>query len=237
MGLIANQCVLILGGSFDPVHHAHVAMAKHMVALLQPDQLRLIPAGQPWQKKTLGASATHRVNMLHLAFEAELTIPVHIDQQEIERANRGEASYTIDTLRHLRQELGQQVSLVCLLGADQVQNLASWKEWRALIDVANLCAVSRPGYSLDLAQLHPDVAQMWQQHMCSLHEIKNRPAGGCYWNQQLMLDISATALRQQLKHPNQQTGLASNEATPLFQTPAKVLDYIQQHHLYEYDSL
>jgi len=232
METMPPHCELVLGGSFDPVHDAHVAMAKHVVELLQPDALRLIPAGQPWQKKPLAASAAHRVNMLKLAFAEGFAVPITIDQQEIQRATQGVASYTIDTLRQLRSELGTKASIVWLMGADQLQNLASWREWRALLDVAHLCVVSRPHYQLDTAHLDPAVRQMWQDHQADLTSLKNQAAGVCYWSHDLAWDISATQLRAQLKQDASDKRQSEGQAKP-FLTPAKVLDYIQQHHLYK----
>ena len=60
---------MLLGGSFDPVHNAHVALGSYFARLLVPDELRIIPAGNPWQKDPLNASAADRVAMLRLAFD------------------------------------------------------------------------------------------------------------------------------------------------------------------------
>ena len=97
-----RPCIALLGGSFDPVHNGHVALAEYFVKLFAPDLLRIIPAGNPWQKHGLQASAAHRVEMVRRAFDRQ-TVPVVIDTQEIERAG---ATYTIDTLRAVRAEVG-----------------------------------------------------------------------------------------------------------------------------------
>ena len=80
-----TTCVALLGGSFDPVHKGHVALAALFVQLLQPDQLRIVPAGNPWQKTGLHANAEQRVAMLELAF-ADAGLAITIDRQEIERS-------------------------------------------------------------------------------------------------------------------------------------------------------
>ncbi len=221
MGINPQRCVLVLGGSFDPVHQGHVALAQHFVSLLQPQELRLVPAGQPWQKNHLIASAGQRVQMLRLAFDSGFATPVLIDQQEIKRAEQQEPSFTIDTLTNLRAELGADTSIVFLLGADQLQNLSSWRQWRQLFQLAHICAVSRPGFAID-NKLNQEVAQEWQQRAGTLQEIHDLPAGKSYLAQGLAWDVSATAIRQELRQTQQTTSLI----------PAKVLDYIQQHHLY-----
>ncbi|CAN5815889.1 nicotinate-nucleotide adenylyltransferase [soil metagenome] len=221
MGINPHRCVLVLGGSFDPVHQGHVALAQHFVSLLQPQELRLVPAGQPWQKTHLIASAGQRVQMLRLAFDSGFVTPVSIDQQEIKRAEQQEPSFTIDTLMNLRAELGADTSIVFLIGADQLQNLASWRQWRQLFKLAHICAVSRPGFAID-SKLNQEVAQEWQERAGTLQEIHDLPAGKSYLAQGLAWDVSATGIRQELRQTQQTTSLI----------PAKVLDYIQQHHLY-----
>ena len=133
------HCVALLGGSFDPVHHGHVALAALFAELLQPDQLRILPA-RPWQKSSLQASDSQRVDMLELAFGGQ-AFPVTIDLREIER---GSATYTVETLRGLRAELGEATSIVFVMGADQLQKLDSWRDWTELFTLANLGVAARP---------------------------------------------------------------------------------------------
>ena len=138
-----SRCIALLGGSFDPVHHGHIALAALFAGLLQPDQLRILPA-RPWQKSGLQASDSQRVAMLELAFDGQ-PFAVTIDLQEIER---GSATYTVETLRGLRAELGDAASLVFVMGADQLQKLDTWRDWQELFALANLGVAARPGLSL-----------------------------------------------------------------------------------------
>lgn len=222
MGIKPTPCVLVLGGSFDPVHCGHVELARHFAQLLQPQELRLIPAGQPWQKNDLLASAEHRVQMLKLAFEGNLGLPVTIDRQEIERAERQQASYSVETLNNLRTELGPTRSIVFLIGADQLQNLHTWKQWRQLFTLAHIGVAARPGFTLDEDSINKEVAQEWSERKGTPQEIKLAPAGKTLVAQDLAWDVSATDIRRELKQKQQTTSLI----------PPKVLDYIQQHHLY-----
>ena len=118
---MSEACILLLGGSFDPVHAGHVGLAHYFCTLLHPEQLRLIPAGQPWQKPGLTTLAEHRIAMLKLAFK-QWPIPIHIDSLEIQRKG---PSYTVDTLQELRHSLGEQISLVWIIGADQLTDRKS----------------------------------------------------------------------------------------------------------------
>ena len=163
-------CVALLGGSFDPVHHGHVALAALFATLIQPDELRLIPAGNPWQKRALTASAEHRIAMLELAFnDAQLSIT--LDRQEVERST---PTYTIDTLRNVRAERGADASIVFLIGADQLQHHDTWRDWRALFDLAHIGVAARPGFSLAKAALPAVVATELQQRQSSAQRSPRR---------------------------------------------------------------
>lgn len=214
-----TACVALLGGSFDPVHHGHVALAALFAELLEPDQLRVIPAGNPWQKDGLQASAEDRVAMIELAFR-EAALDVTIDRQEIARAA---PTYTIDTLRGVRAELGPDASIVFLMGADQLQQLDSWREWRALFDYAHVGVAARPGFALAEAALPPAVAQEIAVRQGSLEQLRTTPSGRVFLAETLDVDVSATQIRAALQRGEQANSLIS----PV------VLDYIQQHNLYK----
>ena len=214
-----TRCIALLGGSFDPVHKGHVALADYFIALLQPDELRVIPAGNPWQKHGLQASGQDRMAMVRSAFSTQ-KVAVNIDQQEILRDS---ATYTIDTLRAVRKELGPDVSVVFLLGADQLQHLNTWQEWQQMFDYAHICAASRPGFAMDAAHVPADVAQEFARRAGSPEQIRNTAQGLAYLAPNLAVDISATAIRAALQRGEH----------PISLVPPEVLDYIEQHHLYK----
>jgi len=215
-------CIALLGGSFDPVHHGHVALAELFAGLLQPDELRIMPAGQPWQKKNgLEASDADRVAMLELAF-GNVACKTVIDTREIERAT---PTYTVDTLRGLRAELGPDASIVFLMGADQLQKLDSWIDWMDLFALANFGVAARPGYRLDSAALPPAVASALAPRLATPGAVRASPAGKVCLVHTLAVDISATQVRAAL-HAGEQKKAGALLA-PL------VLDYIQQHNLYK----
>lgn len=219
-GNTANFCTALLGGSFDPAHNGHAAIAHFIVVMFAPDELRILPAGNPWQKPALHASADDRVAMAKLAFES-LSVPVVIDRREIERSG---ATYTIETLQELRNELGPQASLILIIGADQLQRLDTWRNWRSLFDFANLCAVSRPGFSTALPAMPDEVRNEFSRRMATPAQMRATPHGLCLIANGPAIDISSTALRETLRQ---------GQAESLLLPPA-VLDYIQQHHLYRH---
>ena len=210
-----TPCIALLGGSFDPVHAGHVALAAHFARLLKVDQLRVIPAGAPWQKNAVQASAQQRADMVRLAF-ADQALAVTLDMQEIERPA---PTYTIDTLRSVRAEVGPQASLVFLMGADQLQQLATWHEWRRLFDYAHICVAARSG----CAPAGQAVADEFARRLGSLEQIRSTPHGLTYLAQDFAVDISATQIRAALQRGD----------TPNPLVAPVVLDYIEQHHLYK----
>jgi nicotinate-nucleotide adenylyltransferase len=214
-----NGCVALLGGSFDPVHLGHVALAELFAGLIQPDQLRIVPAGRPWQKSGLEASDADRVAMLELAF-GQASFPVAIDLQEIERKG---ATYTIDTLRAVRRELGPEAPIVFLMGADQLHKLDTWREWQALFDMAHIGVAARPGFELAAEKLPPAVARELVPRLAAPEALKLAPFGRVTVAHTLAVDISATQVRNAIRMGSN----ANKLVAPV------VLDYIQQHNLYK----
>jgi nicotinate-nucleotide adenylyltransferase len=217
-----SACIALLGGSFDPVHHGHVALARLFSELIRPDELRVLPA-RPWQKAALQANDEQRVAMLELAF-ADAGLPVTIDRRELDL---GSPTYTVDTLRGLRAELGADASIVFLMGADQLQNLGSWRDWRQLFALANLGIAARPGYTLERDALPPAVARELAPRLAPPAQVRTTPAGLVCLAHTLAVDISATQVRAALHDRG-----ASCTDLNLLVAPV-VLDYIQQHNLYK----
>jgi nicotinate-nucleotide adenylyltransferase len=218
-----TTCVALLGGSFDPVHHGHVALARLFAESIRPDELRVLPA-RPWQKSSLQASDEQRVAMLDLAFR-DAGMQVTIDRREIDSGN---PTYTVETLRGLRAELGPDASIVFLMGADQLQNLESWRDWRSLFALANLGVAARPGYTLDQEALPPAVATELAPRLAPPGQVRTTPAGLVCLAHSLDVDISATTVRALLKD-----GDADAKAEVNLLVSPVVLDYIQHHNLYK----
>ena len=144
MNLGRRRRIGLLGGSFDPVHMAHLALGQAAITALKLDQLVLIPAGHAWQKGGNQADGRHRLAMLRLAIASlpASTEASHwkIDEQEV---NRNGPSYTIDTLKALREHYGPDDALILVLGSDQFRNLDTWHDWQHLLDYAHLAVTQR----------------------------------------------------------------------------------------------
>lgn len=135
------------GGSFDPVHDGHLAVARAVRDALAAE-VWFVPAGDPPHKARLHADGRQRARMLALAIAGEPGL--HVDPRELGRAG---PSYTIDTLQALRAELGLASPLAWLVGGDALLTLDTWHRWRALFDVAHVLAVDRPGAAATLGAL------------------------------------------------------------------------------------
>ncbi len=139
----AGRRVGILGGTFDPVHCGHLEIARRAVDESSLDRVIFIPAGNPRLKSSEPtASAEHRMGMLGLAIAG---IP-GFDVSDIELGRSG-PTRTVDTLRELRREIGEDIELLFILGLDVLGRFDQWIDPQLVVEQARLLAVSRPGYT------------------------------------------------------------------------------------------
>lgn len=150
------------GGTFDPVHEGHLALARAARDALDAD-VALVPAHDPPHKGATRADAAQRADMLDLAVAG--VAGLRVDRRELRRAG---PSYTVDTLVELRRELGGQASIAWLIGADSLLQLDTWHRWRELFELGHVVAVQRPGSEVDAKRLQEgapevlaEIGQRW----------------------------------------------------------------------------
>jgi nicotinate-nucleotide adenylyltransferase len=131
----------ILGGTFDPIHNAHLAMAHAALDALALERVLFVPTGNPKYRRPAFASAEHRLAMLRLALSGEADFEV--DAREL---RPGASGYTVDTLRALHAEGMKELHL--LLGADQYARLGSWHQPAEVAKLAKIAVFPRPGIEL-----------------------------------------------------------------------------------------
>ncbi|WP_342315140.1 nicotinate-nucleotide adenylyltransferase [Lysobacter sp. FW306-1B-D06B] len=208
------------GGTFDPVHAGHLSVACEVRDALQA-RVFLVPAADPPHKDVTHADAQARARMLDLAIAGEPGLKV--DRRELRREG---PSYTVDTLRGLREELGPDVPLVWMIGGDSLLQLHTWNRWRELFDLAHLLAVARPGAHLEavaVAARAPEVEAEIGPRRCQAIDLNSRAAGGfAVFPLQRERPESSTQLRQRIA-----AGEAWEDGVP-----AAVAEYIRRHGLY-----
>ncbi|WP_144145603.1 nicotinate-nucleotide adenylyltransferase [Paraburkholderia sp. BCC1884] len=225
----------LLGGTFDPIHDGHLALAQRFAEVLRLTELVLLPAGQPWQKSDV-SPAVHRLAMTRAA-ASELVLPgvtVTVATDEIDHDG---PTYTVDTLRRWREREGDDASIALLIGADQLVHLDTWRDWRSLFEFAHICAATRPGF--DLASIPPVVAHEIDARRARADVLQATPCGHLLIDTTLAFNVSATDIRAHLREQvSQRLALAGGEpqnqgqARAASHVPTAVWDYILQHHLY-----
>lgn len=134
----------IFGGTFDPIHCGHLAVAETVKSKLRLSRMIFVPTGQPWLKEGQPVSpAGDRVEMVRLAIVGKADF--EMSTVEVERCG---PSYTVDTLDVFRDQLGAEAELFFLLGSDAIADLHRWKEPNRVIEMCHLVAFSRPGFRL-----------------------------------------------------------------------------------------
>jgi nicotinate-nucleotide adenylyltransferase len=183
---------LLYGGTFDPVHAGHLAVARAASEALGVD-VAFVPAADPPHRAAPGASAQQRVAMLELAVQGEPGMSV--DRREL---NRSGPSFTVDTLRGLRAESAAGAPLAWLIGADAFRGLPQWNDWRELFGLAHFVIAVRPGH--DLEPLPPALAQACNGRWCRTPSpLRAEPAGRLYRLDMPLHPASATELRRRLQ--------------------------------------
>ncbi|HZB88363.1 MAG TPA: nicotinate (nicotinamide) nucleotide adenylyltransferase [Terracidiphilus sp.] len=237
-----------MGGSFDPPHRGHIAIARAAQSALALDRVLFAPvAAQPLKPAGSTASFEHRVAMTRLAIAGEPNFELSLADAPIDAPGstpNHTPNYTFDTLSALRATLPPAAELFCLLGADSLVNLRLWHRSAELPFAATLIVAARPGEPIgNIAALLPAGLTL-DAPPAPISEAVSAPAGidlrrailrnasgntaPFYLLPGLHLDISASAIRRQI-HAAQPTDQASGQAPDL--APA-VLHYIAAHGLY-----
>ncbi len=206
---------ILYGGTFDPVHDGHLAVAEAASTLFRADVF-LVPSADPPHRAPPGASAEQRAAMLAVAVADHPRL--RVDRRELLRTG---PSYSVDTLQAVRAEIGARAPLVWLLGADALRDLHHWHRWRELFAFAHIVVAVRPGHALDALdpELQAEVGSRWTDDPAALC--------GSAHGLLLRLDLSlrfeaATSVRERIA-----TGLPWED-----EVPAAVAAYIKAFGLY-----
>jgi len=149
----------VMGGTFDPIHHGHLVAASEVAAKFELDEVVFVPTGMPWQKSHREVSlAEDRYLMTVIATASNPRFSV--SRVDIDRPGN---TYTVDTLKDLRAERGDNTDLFFITGADAVRQILTWYGADELFDLAHFVGVTRPGVPMtpdDLSHLPEDAVTL-----------------------------------------------------------------------------
>lgn len=185
-----TRALAIFGGTFDPIHNAHLRVAWEAAEFLDAD-VRLLPANLPPHRDQPLASAEQRAELVRAALAGQDRLI--LDTRELRRTG---PSYTIDTLIEMRAETGAERPLILLVGADAFAGLPEWHRWRELFDLAHIGVLTRPGHGGTLpTELRTKIAS----RRCSdVRGVQDAPAGRVLAIPVTPLQISASQVRELL---------------------------------------
>jgi len=207
----------LFGGTFDPVHYAHLRCAEQARRMLGLERLYLLPAGDPPHKVTPFTTAAQRLEMLYLAQGEFPTLD--IDDREMQRSG---PSFMVDTLRDLRTGF-PHLPLLLLIGQDTVNYLHCWHEWEQLFSLCHIVTFPRPGANPDYI---PQLAlQIEQRSQNDPKALLNTRSGGFLHLDLELIDISATSIQEIIQKGESPRGML----------PDTVLEYINENGLYRPD--
>ena len=182
----ASPRVGVLGGTFDPVHRGHLAIAATVADEFSLDRVMFVPAGNPYLRAKPLASIEDRIAMVRLAIESDCRFELSVVD-----ADRPGRSYTVDTLSDIKNELGQAAQLYFIVGVDAAESMNQWRHAARIPLLAKIVAVGRPG------------------HQPAALEESGHPANDAAYLEGPNVPISASEIRHRLA-----AGLPITEMTP-----------------------
>ena len=209
----------LFGGTFDPLHVAHLRLALEARETLGLTEVRFIPAGSPALRDAPHCAAADRLAMVERALAGMPGFGV--DASEVLDPAAG-PSYTVATLERQRRLHGPQRPLVLLLGADAFARLEDWHRWRELFELAHIAVATRPGHDLKAGTGDAPLDREVAARCGAAADLARAPAGRIVSFAITALEISASAIRRRLAQ-----GLSAR-----YLVPDAVLDYIDLHQIY-----
>ena len=217
--MCAQRRIALYGGTFDPVHTGHLEVARRVLQLFEIEKVLFIPAQMAPHK--IGRPVTdpiHRYAMLALATQDDPRFL--ISTFELEAPDR---RYTVDTIPHFQNVLGESTELFFIMGADSWSEITTWREWERLLTMTNHIVVTRPGYEPVTSHVGA-ISERVVDLRGSQSPVRIAGAKQIFLTDVVMKDVSATNIRR----------LASEgrfgELTGL--VPGPVLEYIKKYGIY-----
>jgi nicotinate-nucleotide adenylyltransferase len=172
--ITTNNRVGVFGGTFDPIHNGHLAVARSVLDALDLDHVLFVVTSDQWLRDNPPvATAANRFHMVELAVENVL----EFSASDVDIVRDG-STYTVDTLGDIREQLDESTELFLIVGADSAASMNRWKDAELISGLASIVAVGRPGEEIDPPSLDD-----------------SHPASGAEYVEGPMIDVSATRVR------------------------------------------
>ena len=184
----------ILGGTFDPIHIGHLRLAEEMLEELNLSKVILMPGAQPPHKDgPLVAPFNDRLEMAKLGAECSN----YLEVSDIEGHRKG-PSYSIETIRVLREAYGDRVELFFILGSDAFKEINTWKEYKNLFRITNFVVIERPGTTFDELGVFIDSLGVDFKEK-STEDFINLSGNHILFKRATLMDVSSTRIRQNIR--------------------------------------
>jgi nicotinate-nucleotide adenylyltransferase len=221
--------VALYGGTFDPVHAGHFAVAGSLLKLFALDEVLFIPAHvAPHKRESKVTPGWHRYAMLALATQDEARL--RISTVELDAPGK---PYTVETLSRLATQEGQDARLLFfVMGADSWSEITTWREWERVLTLTNHIVVTRPGYELETGHVTEairerlvDLRGMGRGELAGvMGAIEESEGPRVYVTDAVLMDVSATAIRRAVRE--------GRDAEWLALVPPPVAEYMKKYTLY-----
>jgi len=140
----------VMGGTFDPIHYGHLVTAEEALHQFELDGVVFLPTGRPWMKEHEGVSPPEDRYLMTVIATASNPL-FSVSRMEVDRDG---PTYTVDTLRGLKDEIGEKTDLFFITGADAMTEILQWKDPQELLELAHFIAATRPGYDIAAFEAH-----------------------------------------------------------------------------------
>ncbi|MBT0586529.1 nicotinate-nucleotide adenylyltransferase [Alteromonas oceanisediminis] len=220
-----QSVIALFGGTFNPPHQGHLTPLLSLIDELTLECVRALPAKQPPHKAgaTL-VSETHRLEMLKRLYQPYPSL--RVDDTELHLPT---PSFSVQTLRYFRQ-LYPFASVLFIMGEDSLKSLPQWHEWREISSLAHVVVLRRQDTSVAYDPNSELGRWLEQVKTTQKSQLFAQTAGKVFFAETPLLDVSSTQIRHELACAA--TSIDCVERIKQW-LPKRVLDYIQQHNLYQ----
>ncbi len=213
-----KKLIGLYGGAFDPVHNAHIEIAKNCINEVGLAKLILIPTGRSSFNKEM-SPAMDRMAMLKLAFTSS---SYEVSSVEIKHSEKSKnPSYTIETIKYFFGR--DKNTYLLIIGTDALANMSDWYNWQEIIKYCHILVVNRSEMSVFTQIWNPKITKLIKDHSTTqLKDLQCKRAGSIYFISMSMIDISSSMVRQYIKNKKNLDGII----------PFQIEKYILENLLY-----